>query len=121
MNRKVTSCTSSLWWGEATDEPAREDARPTTRFMAPIRFSLAQNCVEFFVYERLHRIGADVAEPGQEREHVQHFLFTVGSQDQNAVPLSHGPILAFDFHAGFRRQLVEVVGAVGGFLDVFCS
>jgi len=28
---------SSLWWGEATDEPAREDARPTNRFMAPMR------------------------------------------------------------------------------------
>jgi len=30
-------CASSLWWGEATDEPAREDARPTNRFMAPMR------------------------------------------------------------------------------------
>jgi len=32
MNPKIerlNSCASSLWWGEATDEPAREDARPT--------------------------------------------------------------------------------------------
>jgi hypothetical protein len=31
-NRKVEClipCASSLWWGEATDQPAREDARPT--------------------------------------------------------------------------------------------
>ena len=40
MNQKVeplSSSTCSLWWGEATDEPAREDARPTDRFMAPMR------------------------------------------------------------------------------------
>jgi hypothetical protein len=35
MNQKVESL--SFWWGEATDEPAREDARPTDRFMAPMR------------------------------------------------------------------------------------
>jgi hypothetical protein len=32
MNPKIerlNTCASSLWWGEATDEPAREDARPT--------------------------------------------------------------------------------------------
>ena len=29
-------CASSLWWGEATDEPAREDVRPTNRFPASI-------------------------------------------------------------------------------------
>ena len=27
--RLLIPCASSLWWGEATDEPAREDARPT--------------------------------------------------------------------------------------------
>jgi hypothetical protein len=32
MSRKVERL--SLWWGEATDEPAREDARPTDGFMA---------------------------------------------------------------------------------------
>jgi len=41
MNRKVECLTSCayllLWWGEAPDEPAREDARPTRRFMAPMR------------------------------------------------------------------------------------
>jgi hypothetical protein len=34
MNQQVeplSSCASSLWWGEATDEPAREDDRPTHR------------------------------------------------------------------------------------------
>jgi len=35
MNQKVERL--SLWWGEATDEPAREDARPTNRFMAAMR------------------------------------------------------------------------------------
>jgi hypothetical protein len=38
MNRKVERVGRfSFWWGEATDEPAREDARPTDRFMAPMR------------------------------------------------------------------------------------
>jgi hypothetical protein len=40
MNPKIerlNTCASSLWWGEATDEPAREDARPTSRFMVPMR------------------------------------------------------------------------------------
>ena len=42
MNRKVEGrvpipCASSLWWGEATDEPVREDARTTNRFIAPMR------------------------------------------------------------------------------------
>jgi len=34
MNRKVECpfrAVSSFWWGEATDEPAREDARSTNR------------------------------------------------------------------------------------------
>ena len=35
--RAPIPCASSLWWGEATGEPAREDARPTNRFMAPMR------------------------------------------------------------------------------------
>src|SRR6185436_17173471 len=35
--RAPIPCACSLWWGEATDEPAREDARPTKRFMAPMR------------------------------------------------------------------------------------
>ena len=40
MKQKVeplSLCASPLWWGEATDEPAREDARPTSQFMAPMR------------------------------------------------------------------------------------
>ena len=40
MNQKVeplSSSACSLWWGKATDKPAREDARPTSRFMAPMR------------------------------------------------------------------------------------
>ena len=37
--RAPIPCASSLWWGEATDEPAREDARPTNRFMVPMRNS----------------------------------------------------------------------------------
>ena len=37
QGRVPIPCASSLWWGEATDEPAREDARPTNRFMAPMR------------------------------------------------------------------------------------
>jgi hypothetical protein len=35
MNQKVESL--SFWWGEAPDEPAREDARPTDRFMTLMR------------------------------------------------------------------------------------
>jgi hypothetical protein len=35
---RLTSCAFSWWWSaEATDEPAREDARPTSRFMVPMR------------------------------------------------------------------------------------
>jgi len=33
--RAPIPCASSLWCGEATDEPAREDARPANWFMAP--------------------------------------------------------------------------------------
>ena len=40
MNHQVeplSSCASSLWWGEATDEPAREHDRPTHWSIAPMR------------------------------------------------------------------------------------
>src|SRR5438477_8720719 len=40
--RAPITCGSSLWWGEATDEPAREDSRPTSRFMAPMRVQLLE-------------------------------------------------------------------------------
>jgi hypothetical protein len=68
LNRKVEHL--SLWWGEATDEPAREDARPTDRFMAPMRVRSWRSRLSMnLVYTRI------VLECGGKR---------------SATPLSHG-------------------------------
>jgi hypothetical protein len=39
---RVTPCAPGTWWGEATDEPAREDSRPTDGARGPLRRSYAQ-------------------------------------------------------------------------------
>jgi len=33
--------TGKFWWGEATDEPAREDAHPTKTYHHPLVFAVA--------------------------------------------------------------------------------
>src|SRR5436190_7502533 len=81
----------------------------------------ADKLVEFLVDKRLHRLRANVPLGRQLAEATQGFLFRVRADDQDAVVISHRPILAFDFNTRFGRDLVEVVSTVAGFFKVFCT
>jgi hypothetical protein len=50
---------------------------------------------------------------------LQGFLFRLGADDQHAVISADGPVLRFDFHAGFLRHRVEMMRALRGIFDVF--
>jgi hypothetical protein len=45
----------TVWWGEATDEPAREDARPTNMETVPLPISTAQKLARGKICEALSR------------------------------------------------------------------
>ena len=55
---------------------------------------------------------------GQLSQAMQRFLLRIRADDQHAVAGPHRPILAFNFHARFGGDFVEVMSAVGGFLNV---
>jgi hypothetical protein len=87
--------------------------------------SAADDPVEIDIDEGLHRFGADVSFGGEFREAMERLFFGVRVDDQDAVVFPERPVLSFDLHAGLRGDLVERVGAFGGFLDfpgaLFCE
>ena len=86
--------------------------------------SLSDDLREGLVGKSLHRLRVDVAACGELNEKVQRFLFAVRGDDEHAIVPADGPILTFDFHSGFFGELVEVMRAFRGILDVlhaFCG
>ena len=46
---------ATVWWGEATDEPAREDARPTNMETVPLSIPTVQKLARGKICEALSR------------------------------------------------------------------